>query len=90
MIRADRVPPKERSVQNAEMRCEDEASASYIRVDCPTHLHGTLLHLPVLELLCFSVGLMGTDSARSYYLLRGDKLLAGDVYGSWCYTKSTS
>lgn len=47
MIRADRVPPKERSVQNAAMRCEDEASASYVRVDCSIHLHGTLLHLPV-------------------------------------------
>lgn len=41
----------------------------------------------VLELLCLSVGFVGTGSARSHHLLRGDKLLTGDVYGSRCYTK---
>lgn len=90
MTRADRVPPEERSVQNAEMRCEDEVSTSYVRVDGSTRHHGALLHLPVLELLCLSMGLVGASPARSHHLLRGDKLLAGDVYGPWCYTKSTS
>lgn len=35
------------AVQNAEMRCEDKVSASYVRVDGPTRHHHTLLLVPV-------------------------------------------
>jgi len=76
VTRADRVPPEERRVQNAEMRCEDEVSASYVRVDCPTRHHGTLLHLPVscpLSLSLFSLSLSLSVSLSSCARARSSK-----------------
>lgn len=47
----------------------------------------TFAFTQVFELLCLSMGFVGTGSARSHHLFRGDKLLTGDIYGSRCYTK---